>query len=245
MLPPLPRLTTSKMIDSFTCPIPGCARSGNNTSHRFTSQSTLLRHLNHNDHQHTFHLADQAICTSANIYTCCHTTCPTAPTRFFRSLDELSHHNASHHPSPHPPPNSQHSHPPPIPYTPLDIGTTHFFHNAADGSHNLWHRGVPFILSNTDHHPPDFRSTWRRHLKKRNKANFLRLQAHTIQAISAAYTHSIDSTPFWWLLFHLDMLVLAPSTEAQCSHNSIHGTIRDRINSVCSPVTSSIHTTWQ
>jgi hypothetical protein len=64
--------------------------------------------------------------------------------------------------------------------------------------------------------------------------NFLCLQAHTIQAITNAYTLSIDSTPFWWILFHLDMLVLAPSTATEFSHKSIHATIRDRINSIYS-----------
>ena len=218
------------MIESFRCPLPGCAHShGNTNTHSFATQSTLLRHLNHNDHQHTFHLADQTICTSANIYSCCHTTCPTAPTRFFRSLDELSHHNTTHHPPPHAMSNLQ-----PIPTTQTDISTAHFFANASDGSRNLWHHGIPFILSNTTHHPPDFRSTWRRHLKKRNKANFLRLQAHTIFAISDAYAYSLDSTPFWWLLLHLDMLVLAPSTATQRSNNSIHHTISDRINAIFS-----------
>jgi hypothetical protein len=73
--------------------------------------------------------------------------------------------------------------------------------------HNLWHLGIPFILEHTDHHPPNFRNTWRRHLKNRNRSNFLRLQAHTIQAITDTYTLSINSTPFWWLLFHFDMLI--------------------------------------
>ena len=218
------------MIDSFHCPVPGCARSSSSTNtHSFTSRSTLLRHLNHTDHQHTFHLADQTICASANIFSCCHTTCPTSPTRFFRSLAELSQHNTSHHP---PPQTTSNLHATPSSQT--DIGSPHFFTNATDGSHNFWDRGVPFILSHSNHHPPDFRSTWRRHLKKRNKANFLRLQAHTIYAISDAYAHSIDSTPFWWLLFHLDMLVLAPSTKTQRSNNSIHSTISDRINSIFS-----------
>jgi len=102
------------------------------------------------------------------------------------------------------------------------------------GSHNLWHLGIPFILEHTDHHPPNFRNTWCRHLKNRNRSNFLRLQAHTIQAITNTYTLSIDSTPFWWLLFHLDMLILAPSTATDRSHKSIHATIRERINAIYS-----------
>jgi hypothetical protein len=48
------------------------------------------------------------------------------------------------------------------------------------------------------------------------------------------YALSIDSTPFWWLLFHLNMLVFAPSTTTQCSHKSIHKTIRNHINSILS-----------
>ena len=117
----------------------------------------------------------------------------------------------------------------------LDIGTLIFYTDSKNGSHNLWHLGIPFILQHTDHHPPDFRNTWRRHLKHRNLSNFLRLQTHTIQAITNAYTLSIDSTPFGWLLvFHLDMLVLAPSIATECSHTSIHATIRDRINSIYS-----------
>ncbi len=45
----------------------------------------------------------------------------------------------------------------------------------------------------------------------------------------------MDATPFWWLLFHLDMLVLvAPSTAADRSRNSINATKWDRINSIYS-----------
>ena len=55
-----------------------------------------------------------------------------------------------------------------------------------------------------------------------------------IQAITNTYALSIDSTPFWWLLFHLDMLVLAPSTATERSHKSIHATIRNHINSIYS-----------
>ena len=222
------------MNDSLTCPIPGCTRYGPHTTRRLNTKSTHLRHLNHDDHQHTFHLADQTICHTANIYSCCHTSCPTAPTRFFRSLDELSQHNHTHHPPPTPLPAAQSNPTPTSPSTPLDVCTTHFHSNADDYSHNLWHHGIPFIMEHTAHHPPDFRSTWRRHLRKKNKSRFLRLQAQTIHAISTAYTHSIDSTPFWWLLFHLDMLILAPSTTAERSNNSIPQTIHDRINSIFS-----------
>ena len=162
------------MIDLFPCPVPGCSHSQPHRLQHFRSKSTLLRHLNHEDHHHTFHLADQTTCQSINIYSCCHTSCPTAPTRFFRSLEDLTNHNSIHHPPPQPLPYLQNT-TPPHPPSHFTLSTNHFFSNALDGSHNLWHHGIPFILSHTTHHPPDFRSTWRRHLTKRNKSNFLRL----------------------------------------------------------------------
>ena len=70
--------------------------------------------------------------------------------------------------------------------------------------------------------PPDFRSTWHRHKPTQFKQS------------PTQHTLSIDSTPFWWLLLHLDMLVLAPSTATERSHKSIHATIQDRINSIYS-----------
>ena len=220
------------MIDRLPCPIPGCNHSRTGPNRHFSTKPTLLRHLNHDDHQTTFHLADQSICTEVNIYSCTQQSCPTTPTRFFRSINELNQHNTLHHPPPplnSPPTNDQ-----PPPTTTLDIGTSIFYTNSEIGSQNLWHLGIPFIIEHTDHHPPDFRNTWRRHLKNRNRSNFLRLQAHTIQAITDTYTLSIDSTPFWWLLFHLDMLILAPSTATDRSHKSIHATIRERINAIFS-----------
>ena len=44
----------------------------------------------------------------------------------------------------------------------------------------------------------------------------------------------IDYAPFWWLLFHLDMLVLAPSTFTQINNQSIHNIIKHRINAIFS-----------
>jgi hypothetical protein len=167
-----------------------------------------------------------------DIYSCTHQSCPTTPTRFFRSINELNQHNTLlHTPPPLYSPTTNDQTPP---TTTLDIGTFIFYTNNGNESHNLWHLGIPFILQHTDHHPPDFRNTWRRHLKHRNRSNFLRLQAHAIQAITDTYTLFIDSTPFWWLLFHLDMLILAPSTANDRSYKSIHATIREHINAIYS-----------
>jgi hypothetical protein len=66
-----------------------------------------------------------------------------------------------------------------------------------------------------------------------NLSAFSNLQASIIQAIVKANTtcDSIDcSAPFWWLLFHVDMFIFAPSTKEQRNHISIGLTIRDRID---------------
>jgi len=83
------------------------------------------------------------------------------------------------------------------------------------------------------HEPPDFRTTWRRLVRSRNLSAFSNLHAAIIRAIVISTTScpSIDDTaPFWWLLFHLDMLIFAPATRQQRHGLSIHGTIRDRID---------------
>ena len=69
-----PRLATHTMTDRLPCPIPGCNNSRTGPNRHFSSKSTLLRHLNHDDHKTTFHLADQSICTTVNIYSCLHPT---------------------------------------------------------------------------------------------------------------------------------------------------------------------------
>jgi hypothetical protein len=222
------------MIDQLPCPIPGCRHSCARPNQQFSSQSTLLCQLNQDNHQTTYHLANQSICSTVGIYSCTQQDCPTAPTRFFYSLHKLTQHNIIHHPLP---PTQLHTPtelPPTIPTTALNISTSIFYADCDSGSHNLWDRGISFILNTTNHHPPNFQSTWHCHLKHRNHSNFLCLQDHTVQAITTGYALSIDSTPFWWLLFHLNMLVLAPSTDSQRSHKSIHKTIRNRINSILS-----------
>jgi hypothetical protein len=78
--------------------------------------------------------------------------------------------------------------------------------------------GINFItnLLQQQHVPPDFHNTWRKHLRhrKRNKSNFQLLQAAILRSLSTIYdtkTDNIDTTsPFWWLLLHLEMLILAP-----------------------------------
>jgi hypothetical protein len=78
---------------------------------------------------------------------------------------------------------------------------------------------------------------------------FSNLQASIIQAIVEANTtcDSIEcSAPFWWLLFHLNMLNFAPSTKEQRNHISIGHTIRDRINAAyCGGIVFLFHSAMQ
>ncbi len=127
-----PWLTTSNMINHFPCPIPGCLHSGAPSAHHFSSKSALLPHLNHDNYQHTFHLVNQSICSTIGIYSCCHASCTTVPTRFFCSLNDLSQHNLSHHPPPPSLHGTPHNHPPSTFSTPLDIGTSLFYSDAKD-----------------------------------------------------------------------------------------------------------------
>ena len=121
---PQPQLATLTMIDRLPCPIPGCHHACTGTNRHFPSKSTLLQHLNHDDHQATFHLADQSICTIVDICSCTQQSCPTAPTRFFRSLNELTQHNALHHQHNHPPPPTNHHSFPPSPSTLEHLSST-------------------------------------------------------------------------------------------------------------------------
>jgi hypothetical protein len=106
------------------------------------------------------------------------------------------------------------------------------------GTLNGWINGLNFINNNYTHTPPDFRNTWRRHLRQRhrNKAKFIKLQAAIIRGLTTAYSsphNNADMTsPFWWLLIHLKMLILAPTTKAQNEGKSIQQTISDRIDAL-------------
>ncbi len=139
------------MIDRLPCPIPGCNHSRTGPEQHFSSKSTLLRHLNLDDHQTTFYLADQSICTAIDIYSCTQHSCPTTPTRFFHSLNQLTLHNALHHPPPiiHSPSTTD----PPSPTltNTLDIATSIFYADSENGSHNLWHLGTPSFYTATHH----------------------------------------------------------------------------------------------
>jgi hypothetical protein len=173
--------------------------------------------------------APNSICTEIGIFSSYFTNCPTAPNQFFTTLHTLNEHNLTHHP---PPPMTSPT-TTTTTLTPSTIGnicTTFFYHKSNDSSHNLWSQGLPFIMSHYDHHLPDFRFTWQRHLTHRNKSNFLKLQNLTISALTCAYENSLNMAPFWWILFHLEMFIPAPSTRTAQHGLSIPQTIKKRIN---------------
>jgi hypothetical protein len=99
------------------------------------------------------------------------------------------------------------------------------------------------------HEPPDLHTTWQHLVRSQNLSAFSNFQASIIQAIVKANTtcDSIDySAPFWWLLFHLNMLIFAPSTKEQRNHISIGHTIRDCINAVyCGDIAYLFHSAMQ
>ncbi len=194
----------------------------------------VFRHLNSVTHASTHSLVNHSDCATAGIYNCCFHSCPASPKTFFSSLRALNDHCHQTHPPPRPPSPPDITHPPPTdPPSPLSLSTRLLHQFSPPNTTNHWEHGLDFIDSVYHHEPPDFRTTWRHLIRSRNLSAFSNLQASIIRAIVEANTtcNSIDSSaPFWWLLFHLDMLIFAPSTKEQRNHISIGHTIRDRIN---------------
>ena len=248
----IPRVTQHIRMnpDIFFCPIRGCTHSKQGTSRPFHSRTVLLRHLNSTTHASTHSLVNHSDCATAGIYNCCSHSCPASPKTFFSSLRALNDHCHQAHPPPQPLSPPDITHPPPTdPPSPLSLSTRLLHQFSPSNTINHWKHGLEFIDSVYHHEPPDFRTTWRHLIRSRNLSAFSNLQASIIRAIVEANTtcDSIDcSAPFWWLLFHLDMLIFAPSTKEQRNHISISHTIRDRINATyCGDIAFLFHSAMQ
>ncbi len=87
----------SYTAQSWDATTPKLAQHNHST---FYTKSTLLQHLNHSEHQPTFHLSDHSICLTIAIYSCCFTTCPTSFTQYFQKLNQLEQNNLRYHISP-------------------------------------------------------------------------------------------------------------------------------------------------
>ena len=231
-------------MNRLRCPIRGCDL-GDGHSRVLGSPSVVKRHLEDDLHESSFHLADMAVCQEVGIYSCTLSDCPTAPKRFFTSKAQLDRHNSEHHPTfnttpaatsppitfpfaPAAEPNGT-----PASFRP-DVSTSSLaaICNATilpyigSGSiRSKWAEGLAFIPSVYSHDPPSFRSTFKRKLNRKNGRRFTRLHAAIISAIvqaTDALGHDGSASPsgetpaqVWWLLIHLEMLLLAPATKRQ------------------------------
>ena len=83
----------------------------------------------------------------------------------------------------------------------------------------MWPDAFSFISHKYEHDPPSFRSNWYHYLKNGSRKAFNSLMHDIINTIikssanPTAYETSdplTSSAPFWWLLVHLEMLILAP-----------------------------------
>jgi hypothetical protein len=208
--------------EPLPCPITGCKHSRNGKANPFNTITTLIRHLHSSDHKHSLHLIDNSICHEIKLFTCTHRTCTPHPGHFFNSQRALEEHNTSHHP-----PQYQYDHSTTTTATTFtdNIFTSHAHAHLDD----LWTHGIQFILSKYEHDPPHFRSTWRHFLKGNNKKRFQLLHHKIMESIiQSNSTHS--SAPFWWLLFHIELLILAPTKTDHRDNTSIGTTIHQRLD---------------
>jgi hypothetical protein len=247
----LPCVTSHNKMNPniFFCPIRGCIHSKKGTARPFHSRTVLLRHLNSTSHASIHSLRNHSNCAVSGIYSCCAPSCPASPKTFFFSPSPQLSLSTS-------PPSSmpaittgQHATTKHRPTLPLSISTWLLLSFSPPNTTNHWKHDLDFINLVNHHEPPDFRTTWRHLVRSRNLSAFSNLQASIIQAIIEANTtcNSIDcSAPFWWLLFHLNMLIFAPSTKEQCNHISIGHTIRDRMDAAyCGDIAYLFHSAMQ
>lgn len=206
--------------NTIPCPIMGCKHSATGTSHPFQTLTTLIRHLQGDSHKHSLHLLDHSVCHNINLFTCSHHNCSQHPGHFFTSKRALDTHTTTHHPV-------LFTHHPSTPTTTF----THIIFDSHASTHLIdnWTNGINFILTHYNHEPPHFRSTWLDKLKRNNKKRFQILHAKIIETI--IHSHSANaSAPFWWLLFHLELLILCPTDIHNRDNMSIGGIIHQRLD---------------
>ena len=113
------------------------------------------------------------------------------------------------------------------------------FHQAHNDQ--VWPDALQFIATNYKPNPPSFRSGLHQFLNRRNKTDFETLQVALIRAIITSSKQLTNTTntpawnsspaPFWWMLIHLDMLILAlKPPDNYPAVSSITNRIRERIN---------------
>ena len=199
------------MNNPFSCPIIGCPHYPSGQGRKLTCLNKLIRHLKSDDHATSRHLLDHTLCNKLNLYRCTHFACSKSKDTFFTSNRALTEHNSKFHPATWTTiPTCTF-----LPTNPLKQYTDIIFDIAGNESLcNNWSTGINYILENYNNNPPHFRSTWRHLLRGNNKARSNLLLTQIIKALLASHTIN-ESAPFWWLLFHFDMLILAPTPKHQ------------------------------
>ena len=124
-------------------------------------------------------------------------------------------------------------------YSTLALCNQWLLPSAGKGPQGCWGNGLTFIAAHYTHTPPGFRSTFRDLLSKGSRRAFCHLAADIVKCIvasSAGYkpqqrgrTCFSLPAPFWWMLFNLEMLVLAPTAQADRDEQSINVRVQERI----------------
>ncbi len=211
------------MIDQFCCPIIGCPHYPDGPGgKKFTSLTNLIRHLKGDDHKNSKHLLNHDLCNIINLFRCTHHKCINSDSSFFTSKRAYDEHSQTVHPkfcqsTQDTPTNIQQKY--------ADI---FFYQPGHEDLTNNWNNAITFIDNNYKCTQPHFRSTWRRFLKGNNKIRFYNTIADIISAILQAHTTN-NSSPYWWLLFHFEMLILAPTPQQNRQNLSTKQVIHQRL----------------
>ena len=222
------------------CPMVGCNHYNDGYPiTRLPDKAVVLQHLRGESHKCLPpHLVDANVCRRVGLFYCTAGNCPCPESeRFFTSETALRRHEQEHHAAPtaHIPsvqdPSTSNS-----TYNSSNLSRNNFTHyftplpvnvslaNAALATTSpdrppMWPDAFSFISHKYEHDPPSFRSNWYHYLKNGSRKAFNSLMHDIINTIikssanPTAYETSdplTSSAPFWWLLVHLEMLILAP-----------------------------------
>ena len=198
------------------CPIRGCLHSSSSCPpNPLSSRDQLILHLT-NQHHHHLHLANESISLQANLH-----ICPTCPDKIYKSQRGLHHHFATCHLSSRATTNTT-------------ICTHQIYQHHKPTISNEWATGLQFIHSNIKPQPAESRGGLRELVKPSLFKSFTKLFNSIVRACNASSSQFVPSSstpshpppewetsdhPFWWLLFHSELLIFCPNTNEQESNN--------------------------
>jgi hypothetical protein len=194
------------MIDEFYCPIMNCPHYNKTNRRTFHTLTSLIRHLKSDEHKTSRHLLDHTECNKIKLFRCTHNDCSKSKDIFFTSKRAYNDHNKTHHTL--------------VPQLCLEINqaknkrqlqyTSIISNTTPNEDEPQLEAGIHDINENYKCEPPQFRSSWRRYLRGNNKIWFYQILGNIIKSICQS-SITDDSEPFWWLLLHYEMLILAPT----------------------------------